>query len=43
MEDAERLFGEMTERNVVSFTTMVDGLARCGEVARARQMFDAIP
>ncbi|KAL6646049.1 hypothetical protein ACP70R_017657 [Stipagrostis hirtigluma subsp. patula] len=37
--DAAPLFGEMPERNVAT----VDGLARRGEAARAREVFNAMP
>lgn len=34
------LFDKMPERNVVSFTTMIDGYAKAGDMASAGFLFD---
>lgn len=40
---ARRLFDEMTDRNVVSWTAMVSGYARLGEMGIAMAMFEGMP
>ncbi|KAL9243011.1 hypothetical protein vseg_016953 [Gypsophila vaccaria] len=40
---ARRVFDEMSERNVVSWTAMISGYARLGEMGNAVVLFDAIP
>ncbi|KAK9704895.1 hypothetical protein RND81_07G018200 [Saponaria officinalis] len=40
---ARQLFDEMSERNVVSWTAMISGYARLGEMGNAVLLFDAIP
>lgn len=41
--DACRLFDEMPERNVVSWTSMLCGVARAGRIEDARRLFDVMP
>ncbi|GAV74226.1 PPR domain-containing protein/PPR_2 domain-containing protein [Cephalotus follicularis] len=40
MDDAQRLFETMRERNVVSWSAMVAGYAHCGKMKEARDLFD---
>jgi len=40
MGSAEKLFGEMPERNVVSWTTVVAGFVKNGDARRALEIFD---
>lgn len=40
---ARQLFDEMSERNVVSWTTIVSGYARAGDVESAMCLFDEMP
>ncbi|VFQ99263.1 unnamed protein product [Cuscuta campestris] len=37
---AKKLFDEMPERNVISFTIMIDGCAKAGDMVSARFLFD---
>ncbi|XP_028796946.1 putative pentatricopeptide repeat-containing protein At5g37570 isoform X2 [Neltuma alba] len=41
--DARRVFDEMTERNVVSWTAMVVGYVAVGDVMEAKRLFDIMP
>lgn len=41
--NARKVFDEMSERNVVSFTAMVSGFARVGDVESAVRVFDEMP
>ncbi|KMT10344.1 hypothetical protein BVRB_5g120940 [Beta vulgaris subsp. vulgaris] len=41
--NARRLFDEMCERNVVSWTVMISGYARLGEMGNAVLLFDEMP
>ncbi|CAN6464485.1 unnamed protein product [Victoria cruziana] len=41
--DAEKLFGEVVRRDVVTYNTMIDGYVKCGEIDSARQLFDNMP
>nr|KYP54718.1 Pentatricopeptide repeat-containing protein At1g33350 family [Cajanus cajan] len=41
--DARKVFDEMSERNVVSFTAMVSGYARVGDVESAVRVFGEMP
>ncbi|XP_010241799.1 PREDICTED: pentatricopeptide repeat-containing protein At5g66520-like [Nelumbo nucifera] len=43
VEFARRVFDEMPIRNVVSWNSMVSGLARCGEVCTAKELFERMP
>ncbi|KAK9280629.1 hypothetical protein L1049_014325 [Liquidambar formosana] len=43
VEDAKRLFDEMPEKDIVSWTTMLAGYAKLGEYDAARRVFDAMP
>ncbi|XP_035845841.1 pentatricopeptide repeat-containing protein At2g35030, mitochondrial-like [Helianthus annuus] len=40
--DARKVFDEMANRNVVSWTAMLDGYAKCGRLDESRVMFDAM-
>ncbi|KAJ6994401.1 pentatricopeptide repeat-containing protein [Populus alba x Populus x berolinensis] len=40
---ARKVFDEMPERNVVSWTVMIDGYAKVGDMASARALFDEAP
>ncbi|KAL6969310.1 hypothetical protein U1Q18_029028 [Sarracenia purpurea var. burkii] len=42
-ETARRLFDEMSERNVVSWTAMISGYARLGKMGNAVLLFDDMP
>ncbi|XP_008791057.2 putative pentatricopeptide repeat-containing protein At5g13230, mitochondrial [Phoenix dactylifera] len=39
VDDACKLFGEMRERNMVSFVTVMQGHAQCGQFLEAAQLF----
>ncbi|XP_054811936.1 putative pentatricopeptide repeat-containing protein At5g37570 isoform X2 [Prosopis cineraria] len=41
--DARKVFDEMTERNVVSWTAMVVGYVAVGNVVEAKRLFDVMP
>ncbi|TKY45030.1 Pentatricopeptide repeat-containing protein [Spatholobus suberectus] len=41
--NARKVFDEMSERSVVSFTAMVSGFARVGDVESAVRVFDEMP
>ncbi|KAJ0973763.1 hypothetical protein J5N97_015728 [Dioscorea zingiberensis] len=43
LDFAKRVFGEMPERDVVSWNSMVAGLVRAGELMEAREVFDQMP
>ncbi|ONK65011.1 uncharacterized protein A4U43_C07F32550 [Asparagus officinalis] len=43
MEEARRLFHEMVERDVVSWTTLISGYASVGDIGVARVVFDEMP
>ncbi|XP_039144246.1 LOW QUALITY PROTEIN: pentatricopeptide repeat-containing protein At2g29760, chloroplastic-like [Dioscorea cayenensis subsp. rotundata] len=43
IEDAKQLFDKMTERDSVSWTTMLAGYAKAGELDAARRVFDSMP
>ncbi|XP_074316674.1 pentatricopeptide repeat-containing protein At1g33350 [Silene latifolia] len=43
VRSARHLFDEMTDRNVVSWTAMISGYARVGEMGNAILLFDAMP
>ncbi|KAL0374315.1 UNVERIFIED_CONTAM: Pentatricopeptide repeat-containing protein [Sesamum radiatum] len=43
MGTAEELFGEIPVRDVVLWTTMVDGYGKMGDVEKARALFDEMP
>ncbi|KAL4201573.1 hypothetical protein AMTRI_Chr02g259290 [Amborella trichopoda] len=43
MSVAHQLFHEILERDVVLWTTMVNGYAKSGDLSAARQMFDKMP
>ncbi|KAJ6975313.1 pentatricopeptide repeat-containing protein [Populus alba x Populus x berolinensis] len=40
---ARRMFDEMSERNVVSWTAMISGYTRLGEIENAISLFDEMP
>uniref|UniRef100_A0A7N0REL4 Chlororespiratory reduction 4 n=1 Tax=Kalanchoe fedtschenkoi TaxID=63787 RepID=A0A7N0REL4_KALFE len=40
---ARKLFDEMSEKDVVSWNTMVGGMVKAGEVENARKLFDEMP
>ncbi|KAL5723492.1 hypothetical protein ACHQM5_006887 [Ranunculus cassubicifolius] len=40
---AEKVFDEMSERDVVAWTALVSGYAKCGRVDDARRVFDEMP
>ncbi|KAK8955706.1 Pentatricopeptide repeat-containing protein [Platanthera guangdongensis] len=40
VDDARIIFGEMNERNVISWTSMIAGLAKHGDAHRALQLFN---
>ncbi|GER50274.1 pentatricopeptide repeat-containing protein [Striga asiatica] len=40
---ARRLFDEMTERDIVAWTTLVSGYALSGDMGSAREIFDSMP
>ena len=42
-EDAKRLFDKMQDKDIFSWTTMLDGYAKLGEYDEARHVFDAMP
>ncbi|KAL5978734.1 hypothetical protein ACLOJK_029851 [Asimina triloba] len=41
--DARQLFGQMPERSIVTWNTMISGLSKKGEIRRARWLFDNMP
>lgn len=41
--DARKVFGGMSKRDVVTWTTMISGYARMGLVEEAREVFDEMP
>ncbi|KAK7380184.1 hypothetical protein VNO78_32665 [Psophocarpus tetragonolobus] len=43
MDNAKKVFDEMSHRNVVSFTAMVSGFARVGDVETAVRVFNEMP
>ncbi|XP_042061804.1 pentatricopeptide repeat-containing protein At5g66520-like [Salvia splendens] len=43
MGTAEELFGEIPVRDVVMWTTMVDGYGKIGDIKKARELFDKMP
>lgn len=43
LRDAQKVFDEMCERNVVSFTALVSGYARFGDVGSALKVFGEMP
>ena len=43
VEDAKRLFDKMSEKDIVSWTTMLIGYAKIGEYDAAQGIFDAMP
>ena len=38
-----RMFDEMSKRNVVSYTTMIDGYAKAGDMVSARFLLEKVP
>lgn len=42
MDDAQRLFDSMTERNVISWSAMVAGYANCGNMEAAKEFYDTM-
>lgn len=43
MDRARMLFDEIPDRDVVLFTTMIDGYGKIGEVGKARLLFEEMP
>ncbi|XP_070014775.1 pentatricopeptide repeat-containing protein At5g06540-like isoform X2 [Nicotiana sylvestris] len=43
MDRARMLFDEITNRDVVMWTSMIDGYGKIGEVGKARLLFDEMP
>ncbi|KAK9080417.1 hypothetical protein SSX86_000175 [Deinandra increscens subsp. villosa] len=43
METAHKVFDEMSERNVVSWNSMIDGYLRSGDFATAEVVFSGVP
>ncbi|CAL5212632.1 unnamed protein product [Lathyrus oleraceus] len=43
MEDARRLFDEMSARDIPAWTTLVSGYALCGDMESAAEMFSQMP
>ncbi|KAL4566490.1 hypothetical protein LXL04_030606 [Taraxacum kok-saghyz] len=43
METAQKLFDEMSERNVVSWNSMIDGYVRSGNIPLAEKVFSTMP
>ncbi|RVW56720.1 Pentatricopeptide repeat-containing protein, chloroplastic [Vitis vinifera] len=43
VEDAKRLFDKMSQKDIVSWTTMLIGYAKIGEYDAAQGIFDAMP
>ncbi|KAL3630808.1 hypothetical protein CASFOL_023792 [Castilleja foliolosa] len=43
MIDARKLFDTMSEKDVISWTTMLAGYARAGDFKAARDIFDSLP
>ncbi|KAK4478087.1 hypothetical protein RD792_017352 [Penstemon davidsonii] len=43
MEVARNVFDEITERNVVSWNSILAGYVRCGDLAMAQNLFDEMP
>ena len=41
--DAYKIFSEMFERNVVAWTTMINGYILAGDLVSARRLFDVAP
>ncbi|KAL7118560.1 hypothetical protein ACP275_02G010200 [Erythranthe tilingii] len=41
--DARRLFDQMSERDVLAWTTLVSGYAKGGDMKSAQEMFDTMP
>ncbi|KAL5564741.1 hypothetical protein UlMin_027905 [Ulmus minor] len=43
VRDACQVFDESTNRDVVSYNTLIDGFVKAGDISRARQLFDEMP
>ncbi|CAI9288099.1 unnamed protein product [Lactuca saligna] len=43
LEDAQKLFDKMSEKDIVSWTTMLVGYAKSGDYITARKHFDTMP
>ncbi|KAL8162426.1 hypothetical protein V2J09_013915 [Rumex salicifolius] len=43
MADAQKMFDDMPERNVVSWNCLISGYARLGQMKKARAFFDEMP
>ncbi|OVA13390.1 Pentatricopeptide repeat [Macleaya cordata] len=43
IDSAKKLFDSMTERDVVSWNSMIGGLVKLGELGQARKLFDEMP
>lgn len=42
-EDARKVFDEMSERDVISWNSLISGHARLGKMKKARGLFDSMP
>ena len=40
--DARKMFDEMPERDVITWTTLITGYIKCGMIAEARKLFDRL-
>uniref|UniRef100_A0A2P2LQR4 Pentatricopeptide repeat-containing protein At2g29760ic n=1 Tax=Rhizophora mucronata TaxID=61149 RepID=A0A2P2LQR4_RHIMU len=43
IEEAEKVFDEMNDRDLVSWNSLIDGYSKCGHVELAMQLFEKMP
>ncbi|KAL7100959.1 hypothetical protein ACP275_08G027000 [Erythranthe tilingii] len=43
LEESKTLFGVMSERDLVTYNSMISGLVKAGELKEARKLFDEMP
>ncbi|KAJ9568299.1 hypothetical protein OSB04_004265 [Centaurea solstitialis] len=43
VKSARKVFDEMSERNVVTWNTLLSGYVKCGDIDAAREVFDEMP